>query len=354
MKQDDFITIIIPTYNRPGYLKRILGYYSDCRIAHRIIIADGSSDEIKKANKETASSFPALKVLHLHGYSPGTSPLVRIFDALKHADTKYSVLCADDDFITPNGIDRSVNFLEANPDFALAYGRYIAFHLEDNRKGESKFCWQTAYSSVSIVSPDPVERLTRYLSEYVIQTFYAVHRTDLLQMIWKETACFAKDANFSELLFAMLDIIYGKMKCLDVLYCARDMSSIRVEHVPTMKENMDKGIYDEHYAAFRECLSTHLSKQSHSSLEEAEKVVDKAMSSYLKKYSTDAVTFSTRMGYFLDYLKLPKSVDSRIRWLYRRLTKLMSTKKHSTETLISSTYGDDLNRIRSHVLSHSR
>jgi glycosyltransferase domain-containing protein len=354
VKQDDFITIIIPTYNRPDYLKRILGYYSDCRIAHHIIIADGSSDEIKKANRETASSFPALKVLHLHGYSSKTSLYERIIDALKHVDTKYSVVCADDDFITPNGMDRSVDFLEANPDFTVAHGRYIAFHLENDRKGESKFCWQTTYFPESIVSSDPAERLTRHLSEYLVQTYYAVHRTDLLQMIWKETACFAKDANFVELLVSMLGIIYGKMKCLDVLYSARDMSSIKMQHVPTLKENMDTGIYDEQYAAFRECLSTHLSKQSHSSLEEAEKVIDKAMSSYLKKYSTDAVTFSTRMGYFLDYLKLPKSVDSRIRWLYRRLTKLMSTKKHATETLISSTYGDDLNRIRSHVLSHSR
>ena len=47
------ITILIPTYNRPGYLKRMLGYYNDFGVVYNIIVADGSSDEIKMVNKES-------------------------------------------------------------------------------------------------------------------------------------------------------------------------------------------------------------------------------------------------------------------------------------------------------------
>ena len=43
-------TIIIPTYNRSDYLRRILSYYNE-------YVADSSSDETKKMNKETISSL---------------------------------------------------------------------------------------------------------------------------------------------------------------------------------------------------------------------------------------------------------------------------------------------------------
>jgi glycosyltransferase domain-containing protein len=357
MKKNDIITIVIPTYNRPGYLKRLLGYYNDCRIAHQIIIADGGADETKKANRETISSFQTLKVLHLHGYSPETPPLERLIDALKHVNTKYSIICADDDFITPNGIDRSINFLEDNPDFSIVHGRYITFHVESGENGENTFCWEPAYISESITSPNSADRLIRHLSGYLVPTFYAVHRTDLLQMVWSETYRFTKDDNFSELLASMLAIIYGKMKCLDIMYCARDASNVGITKHLTMIDYINSGTYDKQYAAFRECLAKHLSRQAHLNLKKAEKIVDKAMTAYLKKLYISAspkkISYSTSIGYFLDYLKLHKGVRSMLRWLYMKLTKWMSTKKPVTETP-SSIYGDDLNKIRFHVLSHSR
>jgi len=48
-------TIIIPTYNRPDYLRRILSYYNEYGRDYNIIVADSSSDENKKMNKETIS-----------------------------------------------------------------------------------------------------------------------------------------------------------------------------------------------------------------------------------------------------------------------------------------------------------
>ena len=355
MKQNNFITIIIPTYNRPSYLKRILGYYHDCRIAHNIIVADGSSDEIRKANRETVSSFPVLKVLHLDGYSPETTLYDRINDALKHVNTKYCLFCADDDFITPNGINRSVDFLEANSDFAIAHGRYIGFYLRDEGKGESRFCWKTSYSLESFTSSDPAIRLNQHLSKYLIPTFYAVHKTQLLQMIFTEITRFTKDHIFSELLASTLALVYGKMKCLDVLYAARDASSTRVEYVPSIGDYEESGTFDEQYAKFRECLSSHLSKQSQLSLEEAEKVVDKAMIAYMKKYYTKKgfASLTTRSGKIMDRLNLPAWLDKGIRTVYRKLARTVYIEKGSEDLSPSSPYYEDINKIRQHVLSFS-
>jgi len=45
-------TIIIPTYNRPRYLKRILSYYDNHGRAFNIVVADSSSNENKEINKK--------------------------------------------------------------------------------------------------------------------------------------------------------------------------------------------------------------------------------------------------------------------------------------------------------------
>ena len=45
-----------------------------------------------------------------------------------------------------------------------------------------------------------------------------------MRMIYEETLKFADDYRFIELLPTMLTSIYGKVKCLDVLYAAREYS----------------------------------------------------------------------------------------------------------------------------------
>ena len=124
--------IIIPTYNRPAYLRRILGYYGDYGRDFNVIVADSSSDDIKAINEETISSTSKTDIEYLGDYTPDVNPYTKVADAVNHAGEQYCVLCADDDFVTPDGIRQSVDFLEENPDFAIAHGRYINFYLKDD------------------------------------------------------------------------------------------------------------------------------------------------------------------------------------------------------------------------------
>lgn len=341
------ITILIPTYNRPRYLERLLDYYHDSQVAYKIIVADGSSDEMKKANRETVSSFPVLKILHLDRYSPETAFNIRLSDALNHVDTKYCVICADDDFITPNGISQSADFLEKNPDFAVAHGRYIGFRLKDDKKGKQQFFWKPKYSShESVTFPDPKLRLSYHLSNYS-PIFYAVHRTALSQMIWAETVKFINDIRFSELLPATLALIYGKAKCLDVLYCARESNPYSTGRTSkTLLNLMRKGTYYEEYARFVDCLSTHLSQQSQLNVEESRTMVNEAMDPYLKRHFGYKYRVIHIMG------RLPRPIRKVMRPMmpvYRRL--FLPT--HNTGLPISPTNAD-LNRIRLCVLSHGK
>jgi hypothetical protein len=174
-------------------------------------------------------------------------------------------------------------------------------------------------------------------------------------MIWTENIKFMNDVIFGELLPSMLDLIYGKMKCLDVLYAIRTEHLVRPGYRPTLADAIKAGTYNEEYARFRECLSTHLSKQSQLEIEESRKVVDNAMSAYMKKYyyppKSKMASLTTRLGHILDLLKLPGWLDKGIRRPYR-LAELRNIKKDSLDMSSTSKYYEDFNRIRLHVLSY--
>ena len=344
-------TIIIPTYNRPDYLKRILNYYNeDGGEKYKIVVADSSSDENKKLNEEIISSFLNLNILHLSDYPTTIDGLYKIVDALNYVNTKYCVFCADDDFVTPNGINQSVDFLEKNPDFTVAQGYYISFHLKTDKRGKQEFCWTPIYPYKSITFPDAKSRLNFHFSNYY-PTVYGVHRTDFLKMIFNETLKFPDDVRFGELLPSMLTLIYGKMKRLDVFYAAREsIPGSAGQTSENLNDFIKTGTYDKKYAKFSDCLATHLSKKSQLSIKESKKVVDDAMAVYMRKY----FDFIHKMGKKLDHLRLPDWIDKVIRAPYRKLflPKQMNDFPIFSDT--SSQYYDDFNKIRLHVLSYSK
>ncbi len=367
------ITILILTYNRPDYLKRILSYYSDYQIAYNIIVADSSSDENKQLNRGAISSFSNINISHINNYPSETNPYGKLAHALNYVDTKYCVLCADDDFITPNGINQSVDFLEHNPDFTVAHGRYISFRLESDGT-EERFCWKPIYlppgiktyrkpadtlrrlnTESSIAFADAEERLRYHLSNYFMPTVYAVHRTDFLKLIVEEAVKFTSDYQFAELLCSMLTLIHGKMKCLDVLYAARDADSVRSVYLPSLEHLVKVGRYDEEYGEFRDCLEMHLSGKSELDAEASKKVIDDGMSAYMKKsYHNYKRVLLYKAEYVLDYL--PDRMNKGIRALYRKLFPPWqgADPPICVDISPSSQYYDDLNNIRLHVLSHKK
>ncbi len=339
------ITILIPTYNRPDYLKRILSYYNDYQIAYNIIVADSSSDENKELNKKAISPFSNLNISYINNYPLELNPYYKLADALNSVNTKYCVFCADDDFITPNGINQSVDFLENNPDFTVAHGRYISFRLEKTRGKKERFCWgPTYYSHKSIAFSDPKSRLSHHPSESFIPSFYAVPQTDISNLSWGETLKSTGDYRFGELLPSMLTLIYGKMKCLDVLYGARDADSIRTVYLPSSEDFAKSDTYNEQYAKFRDCLAMHLTKRSQLDVEASKKVIDDAMSAHMKKYCYNYKrVLLHKAEYVLEHL--PARMDKGIRALYRKLF----LPRQGTDYPIS--YYNDLNKIRLCVLS---
>jgi len=154
----------------------------------------------------------------------------------------------------------------------------------------------------------------------------------------------------------MLALIYGKAKCVDVLYSVRDWTPTSDgTKSPSLIDFIRDGTYDYKYTRFRECLSTHLSKEGQLDIEESKKVIDNAISAYVSasvsagnKRKRKKSVILEHMSDILEYFNLPDWMDGRIRALYRRITPSPSP----VEISPSLEYYDDLNKIRDHVLSH--
>ncbi|MHC4214781.1 MAG: TIGR00180 family glycosyltransferase [Planctomycetota bacterium] len=272
-------TIIIPTHNRPEHLRRILSHYNEYGNDYRIIVADSSSDQNKNSNKKYICTFSDMDILHLSNYPSEIYFYDKMADAASHADGKYCVVCPDDDFVTPNGINSSIHFLENNPDFSIAHGDYLCFWLQADGAGQFQFCSRPIYPHRSLAFDDTRQRLEFHFSNY-LPTQYAVHRTSFLKMALSEASKFTDDLQFGELLPSMLALIYGKMQHVVVPYAAREPSTQRRE---SLKDFIRSGTYEDKYRRFRECLATHLTGQSNLNTEDAGKVVDEAMFAYFSK-----------------------------------------------------------------------
>ena len=328
-----------------------------------MIVADSSSDENKKLNKEIISSVSNLDIKYLDNYPTTISPHHKMADAVNNAEEKYCVLCADDDFVTPTGIEESVDFLEKNSDFALAHGQYVAFRLEAGW-GKPRFSWAPIYARESITFLEPEKRLSYHLSNYSQGTTYAVHRTNILKMAYSELLKSKVDpVLFGELLPSMLTVIHGKLKHMEVFYAARDSISSSNPYGPSPRDFITAGKYEENYAKFRQCLAAHLSEQSQLDIDASNKVVDEAMTAYMKPYFAEEVAAHKPMrGVVLDYLHLPGWMDKTIRNVYLELfvkpislirefqvTPRNITDKPSTDDLPQC---GDLGRIRLYILAH--
>ena len=358
-------TILIPAYNRPNYLKRILSYYHKYGRNFEIIVADSSSNENKMLNSKYILSLPNNNILYLK-YPTDIKPFCeKIPDALKYIKTKYCVSCADDDFIVPNAIKESINFLEKNPDFNCVQGHYISFYLRGNYLPAKKFIYTPVYTNYkSNISKNAKDRLFSNFVNYM-HTVYSVHRTNFMKILYRETINYTDDDRFSEFLPSMLDLIYGKMKKLDILFCAREIiidSAGRTSK--NLKDFMRVGTYEKKYIEFKNCLAKHLTKKSQLSIDESKEVIDKAMSAYLKKSYSKSFKgiLIGKMSNLLIASDLPESVDRNIRMLYRKIftpryvlnrSKEIDDFKNTIESP-NSKYFDDFNKIRTHVLLYAK
>lgn len=348
---NSLIDFVIPTYNRPHLLRRILEYYHQNGKDFNFIIADSSSAEDKARNKKIVNLYPDLNILYIDKFPQKMKQHHKFIKMVNYVKSKYCVFCADDDFIIPKAIEEAVRFLESNPDYSAAQGTHIGYAIFKNF-WLNKFFWLFRQTPYSISSPDPIERVSHHLSNYA-PVIWAVRRTDVVKNCYREFGKIKFDPYvlpvFGELLPDMLTVVYGKVKNLNTFYAVRQYFGSILSFYPSLIDAKKAGKYDTEYSKFKHSLVNNLSRQKGTSKDRASKMLDQAIERYIE-YSYQGHLMGN-LNLILS--KLPKFISVGLRGL--NAAYLFSKPKREKIGLIdneSSRYFEDYNKIKQLVLKY--
>jgi len=203
----DKITLIIPTHNRPKYLKRILDYYSDSDI--KIVVCDSSAESFSTDN------YPNVTYYHFKDYLFGS----KISECLNKINTPFVIFCGDDDFVILDTVKKGIKFLEKNPDYASVGGKLENFY---NLNGKVIYQHYPKVHSKDISSIKPSQRLEEHPIGFKTfnNYFYCIHRTTNLKQIFDFAHKNLNEINLAilnEYFLSFVTTINGKHKVLPTL-----------------------------------------------------------------------------------------------------------------------------------------
>jgi len=275
----EMLTIVIPTRNRSDFFLRLLPYYRDQGLKHRLIVADSSNPEfLSKTRRVFAGLGKDLNIDHRQ-YDEDVSYINKISDAQMFVDTPFSALGADDDFFVPCGLAKAVQFLKEHPHYSVAHGEAISLELRGGGVfGEIERV--NRYDQRTIDGPEPAARLADHFSNYST-TYYSVHRTnDLCENLQKRVAS-KTDLAFGELLASALSMIQGKAKKLDGLFMVRQGFVAKEYEFTDAFDWVATPGWGEQYERFRDCLAQELNEQAGLEINEGRKVIKEVFVQYL-------------------------------------------------------------------------
>jgi glycosyltransferase domain-containing protein len=221
-------TLVIPTYNRPELVRRLVAYYRLRSTPVELLVLDSSKPEIAEANAQWfAVHEPAVR----HMVFPGTTQVAaKLALGLAHVTTPYVSFCADDDVVFPQGIGDAVRFLAGNLDYVCAHGLYLNFRVGPSDSERAALLdraddfqldlhvWRE-YGGPANDAGHPGARIFRLFQNYE-SLFYAAFRTADLRDIFAGVPGIPS-LHFQELFQSVAALIKGKVWRFPGLYAAR-------------------------------------------------------------------------------------------------------------------------------------
>lgn len=212
------LTVVLPIKDRSEFTKRWLQYADAVSLPFHVFIADGSlhssGDWIDKIK------LPRLSFSY-HYYGPDGSPsiyLEKISSALSQVKTDYVCLVDDDDFQLIDGYRQSIEFLEANMDYAGCGGQTLGLFMQSHTDFDIT---RTAYKQNGLDEPVAANRVKDLLTRYRV-IFYDVYRSEVLKNIFSKLAANQFNDLFNaEIYTACLAVTAGRLKKLETPFLVR-------------------------------------------------------------------------------------------------------------------------------------
>lgn len=291
-------TLLVPTYNRPNDLGRLLRFLTSQNAAFPVLVLDSSRPGERAQNAALCKDL-ALD-LRLEHFDSAMPPFEKFWRGAELVRTEYSSLCADDDLVLPAAIGRIVAHLAAHPDCSMAHGWYFNFYLAGGALGLTGI----AYRAASVDADDPVDRLHQFFRNYEALT-YGVHRTSVLRRVLAHVQDIDTILG-RELLGGALAVVAGKAARLPLIYAGRSLapSAPYVNwHPVDFLVSSPQHLFEE-YLRYRGKLLAYHDECGHAAADRDAlvKLIDLVHLRYLSEYFTPKV-----LDYMIEQTRLGRS-----------------------------------------------
>jgi teichuronic acid biosynthesis glycosyltransferase TuaG len=124
MSKLPLVSVVIPTHNRPDFLKRaiqsiIAQTYQEIEI---IVISNGYNE----INRHAAQSFRDARIIYVEQEDSG-GPASPRNHGMRIAKGDYIAFCDDDDIWMPDKLEKQIMVLEENLEYGLCYSNMLRF-----------------------------------------------------------------------------------------------------------------------------------------------------------------------------------------------------------------------------------
>lgn len=272
-------TLLIPTKNRSEFLNKTLRYYADNNYGGLIFIGDSSDSSHVEKIKKTIQELDG-KINIKYKWYPQELNFTKCFNRmLKDVTSPYAALIGDDDFLVPKGIERCVEFLNANTEYIGGHGIGARILVQRNETS-LKVNQISDYVLFSREEETASKRLLNHMGN-ISNMLFSVYRTSVLQDMFEHIEI-PDHSIAGDLLPGCLAVTKGKIKKLECFY---------IVHLVHKGQNQAYGdIYDwltgpqwfPSYQMFRQILASKISEKDSISMDESYFIVKKAFWSYLK------------------------------------------------------------------------
>jgi glycosyltransferase domain-containing protein len=191
------LTILLTLKDRTPFTLRWMRFANNEHFPFKIILADGGSDDSATKIFANYSNFQDLDYKYVR-YPEDinyTAYYKKVSDAMSLVESPYLLLADNDDFFCTEGLIRSIEFLEENPDYVAARGYYKGFSVKrrDSEVGPDKLELYGELKLNGLVYPlvthnqeSAADRVASHFSTWT-PNWYNVARTKNLCACWNQT-----------------------------------------------------------------------------------------------------------------------------------------------------------------------
>lgn len=274
------LSIMIPTFNRPEYLARLLAFLNGfAETGFSIFILDSSREKFKAMNRTAVKAFDRLDLKYLE-YDKGIDLFDKLRSGIQLVDTEYVCLCADDDFICEKGITKSLEILEKDKNLLSVKGKNLYFERDKSKLNEYDFF-------DGLYDYDPFVRLEKIVEGFVpsltYQVFRAVPYKKVFSFFEENSGILPHNPIFVEYLIYFIIIMTGRIGKLNTDFNIRDKGVPRACAADNFPHSVIDGSFNDDYILFRNVIDRYC-RVLNISIPDFDNRIDKIFVSFLVNF----------------------------------------------------------------------